>query len=85
LDRNSKPCPGKLFTDEEAYLDVTENKTGHSHSHKGCQQHPAANPRRAEPDRFGLRRPQQVPGEDASDWRNPNGLFVIQPAFPLLS
>jgi nucleotidyltransferase/DNA polymerase involved in DNA repair len=28
LDRNSKPCPGKLFTDEEAYLDVTENKTG---------------------------------------------------------
>jgi nucleotidyltransferase/DNA polymerase involved in DNA repair len=28
LDRNSKPCPGNLFTDEEAYLDVTENKTG---------------------------------------------------------
>ena len=80
MDRNSKPCPGKLFTDEEAYLDVTENKTGLATATKV-----ASSIRQQIREELNLTAsagvaPNKFLAKIASDWRNPNGLFVIQPA-----
>ena len=49
---------------DEAYLDVTENKTGTSHGHAGGADHTRADSHRAAPDRLGRRGAEQVPGQD---------------------
>src|ERR1700758_490007 len=65
---------------DEAYLDVTENKTGLATATK------VASSRRQQiraelrlPASAGVS-PKKFLAKIASDWRNPNGLFVIQPA-----
>ena len=49
---------------DEAYLDVTENKTGLATVNPRGARHPRTNLGGAESDRIGRRRSQQVPGEN---------------------
>ena len=49
---------------DEAYLDVTENKTGLPTATRVARAHSGANPGRIAPDSFCRRGAQQVPGQD---------------------
>jgi DNA polymerase-4 len=65
---------------DEAYLDVTENKTGHGTATRVASAIRAQILEEIQLTASAGVAPNKFLAKIASDWRKPNGLFVIQPA-----